>query len=160
MLDPATAATHLSPQDADSLRATARWARLLSIIGFILIGFMLLGGIMMGRLMAPLMGMGSEMMGEEVPSEFTLMGSGYLVVFVVLAAVYFVPALLLYLFATRTLRALSGTFDPITFTSALEAHRRLYKFMGILMVIVLGLHLLFLLFLVVGFGLFASNLNG
>jgi hypothetical protein len=71
--------------------------------------------------------------------------------FLLIGALYFVPTLLLYQFATRTLRALGPTFDPLTFTNGLHAHRRLYKFMGILMIIVLSLYGIgFLIMLAVG----------
>lgn len=156
MLDPNTTATHLSVQDADALRKTAKWARFLAIMGFIVIGLMVLVGFSMGSFMASMMSMQSDMMGTPMPPGLESIGSIYTVIFLFIGAIYFVPTLLLYQFATRTLRSLAGSFDPITFTSGLEAHRRLYKFMGILMIIVLSIYAL--LFLV--FALFAGVLAG
>jgi len=156
MLDPNTTATHLSVQDADALRKTAKWARFLAIMGFIMIGLMVLAGFSMGSFMARMMSMQSDMMGTPMPSGLEQMGTAYLVISLLIGALYFVPTLLLYQFASRTLRSLAGTFDPITFTSGLEAHRRLYKFMGILMIIVLSIYALF--FLV--FALFAGVMAG
>ena len=66
--------------------------------------------------------------------------------FLVIAALYFVPTLMLYKFATSTLRSLGGVFVGVTFTRGLNSHRRMYKFMGILTIIVLCLYLLMFIF--------------
>jgi len=156
MLDPNTTATHLSVQDADALRKTAKWARFLAIVGFVMIGLMVLAGFFMGTFVSRIMSMQSDMMGTPMPPGLESIGTIYLVMFLIIGAIYFVPTLLLYQFATRTLRSLAGSFEPVTFTSGLEAHRRLYKFMGILMIIVLGIYALFFLF----FALFAGVMAG
>ena len=60
-------------------------------------------------------------------------------------AIYLIPTVLLYRFAVRVRRVLDGPFDAPLFTSALQAHRRMYKFMGILTLVLLGLYLLVLI---------------
>ena len=91
-----------------------------------------------------------------MPFDVGAIGTMYTVIFLLVGALYFVPTLLLFQFATRTLRSLAGSFDPITFTSGLESHRRLYKFMGILMIIVLSIYALFFFFML----LFAGAMFG
>jgi hypothetical protein len=152
MLDSNTGThTQLSPQDADALRQTARWARFLAIMGFVMIGIMVVFGVFMGSMFARLGAMQNEMTGMPTPIGMEALGTTYTVMFLLIGALYFVPTLLLYQFATRTLRALGPTFDPLTFTNGLHAHRRLYKFMGILMIIVLSLYGIgFLIMLAVG----------
>lgn len=159
MLDPNTTATHLSVQDAEALRKTAKWARFLAIVGFVMIGFVLLIGFSMAGFMATLLSMRSEMMGDVMPEGLDQMGGGFVGVFLIIGALYFVPMLLLFQFATRTLRSLAGSFDPITFTSGLEAHRRLYKFMGILMAIVLSIYALMFLFFALIAGAMSGSMN-
>ncbi|MBK8612354.1 MAG: hypothetical protein IPN85_02525 [Flavobacteriales bacterium] len=156
MLDPNTTATHLSVQDADSLRKTAKWARFLAIVGFVMIGLMVLAGFSMGAFLGRMASMQSEMLGTPMPFDVGAIGTMYTVIFLLVGALYFVPTLLLFQFATRTLRSLAGSFDPITFTSGLESHRRLYKFMGILMIIVLSIYALFFFFML----LFAGAMFG
>jgi len=141
MLDSTTGqATHLSPFDADVMRQTARWARFLAIVGFVMIGLMVLLGVFMGSLFARLGAMQNEMTGMPAPIGMEALGTTYTVMFLLIGALYFVPTLLLFQFATRTLRALGPVFDPLTFSNGLQAQRRLYKFMGILMIIVLSLY--------------------
>lgn len=61
----------------------------------------------------------------------------------VLAAIYTVPTVLLYRFSVRVRQALDGSFNAALFSSALQAHRRMYKFVGIL---TLGLFVLYMFF--------------
>ncbi|MBL8002039.1 MAG: hypothetical protein JNL05_08775 [Flavobacteriales bacterium] len=144
-------ATHLSLFDADTLRQTARWARFLAITGFVMIGIMVVFGVFMGSMFARLGEMQNEMTGMPQPIGLEAMGTLYTVMFLLIGALYFVPTLLLFQFASRTLRALGPTFDPLTFSNGLQAHRRLYKFMGILMIIMLCLYGVgFLVMLLVG----------
>lgn len=80
-------------------------------------------------------------------------GTMFTIMFLVSAALYFVPTLLLYQFSSRTLKALSGPFDASVFSSGLAAHRRMYKFIGILTIVLLALYLVFILiFIAVGVG--------
>ena len=138
--------TALSVHDANTLRSTAKWGRFLSILGMIMVGLMVLMSLFAGTFMAAMMSMGGGMNGAPVG----MLTTTYTVIFLITAAIYFVPSLLLYQFSTRTLRALDGGFDQAQFSNGLQAHRRMYKFMGVLMIIVLGLYALGFLFAIVG----------
>lgn len=175
--------TQLSHADAEALRGTAKWARFLAIVGFVMIGLMVILGLFAGSMMAnfgSMMGganaaqmeqmreMQEQMQGMEGMEGVDLSGlenyqngmatagaaSGvmFTIMFLVIAALYFFPTLLLYQFATRTLKSLDGAMDAATLTSGLNSHRRFYKFMGILMIILLSIYALMFVF----FGLFAA----
>ncbi len=138
--------TTISVHDANTLRNTAKWGRFLAICGMIMVGLMVLMGLFAGTFMAAMMSISGEMNGAPV-GMFT---TTYTVIFLISAAIYFVPSLLLYQFSTRTLRALDGSFDPAQFSNGLQAHRRMYKFLGVLMIIVLGLYALGFLVAILG----------
>jgi hypothetical protein len=73
-------------------------------------------------------------------------GTMYTIIILIAVAIAFFPTLMLYQFGSRTLKALSGPADAAVLTSGLNAHRRYYKFAGILMIIALCFMALGLLF--------------
>jgi hypothetical protein len=83
-------------------------------------------------------------------------GGIYTVIFLISAALHFVPSLLLYQYATRTLSSLKGAFDPQKFSAGLDSQRQLYTFMGVLTLVVLGFYALMLVLFLVVFGMASS----
>ena len=173
MIDGTTSGTtQFSHADAEAMRGTAKWARFIAIVGFVIIGLMVLGGIFAGSMIAKLASAGSgmqeaqmeqmralqEMQGMEGMEEsmeqmeniqstgMAMGGAMYTIMFLVMAALVFFPTFLLYQFGTKTLKALNGGADANTLTAALNSHRRYYKFSGILLIIVLSIYALIFLF--------------
>lgn len=175
-----TSSSVLSHADAEALRGTAKWARFLAIVGFVIIGLMVIGGIIMAMVgmaannavqdmggleqlqhmegMEELEGMeGMEEFQESMRQAEEARSSGMgmfagvfgVLFFLVIGVLVFFPNLLLYQFATGTLKALNGPADALVLTKALNAHRRYYKFAGILTIIVLAIYALFFLFAIV-----------
>lgn len=168
--------TQLSHADTEALRGTAKWARFIAIVGFVIIGLMVLGGIFAGSIIAKmasatsgmqeaqmeqmreLQGMeGMEGMDESMAqlegmqsTGMAMGGAMYTIMFLLIAALIFFPNFLLYQFGTKTLKSLDGAADATNLTAALNAHRRYYKFSGILLIIVLALYAI--IFLVAGLG--------
>jgi len=158
--------TSLSPNDREALRGMAQWARLLAIIGFVMVGIMVVLAFTMSMTMGPLFDrvtvQQQQLLNEAYtngdtggipPEELMRQSAGpqaflsgiYLFFMVVFGGIYLIPMVLLYRFAVRVRRVLDGPFDAEVFTSALHAHRRMYKFMGILTMAMLGLYLLVLI---------------
>ncbi|HRF81439.1 MAG TPA: hypothetical protein PL070_15285, partial [Flavobacteriales bacterium] len=76
---------------------------------------------------------------EAVPA----FASGLFMFFVIVfAVIYTIPSVYLYQFSVRVRKAIDGPFDPDLFTRSLHAHRRMYKFMGILTLVIIGLYLM------------------
>lgn len=117
------------------LAETAKWGYFLSIVGFIGIGFMVLAGLFMGSFLGSL-GMGA--MGMVNPAIFTVM-------YLVLAALYFFPVLYLFKFSTKMKVALRSD-NEAELTTSFQNLKSLYKFMGILTAIILGLYALIFVF--------------
>lgn len=135
------------------LLETCKWAKFLSILGFIGIGFMVVGGLLFGTFMGS---MGKMM--ESTPSNgaMALSGTVMAVIYVLIAAVYFFPILYLYRFSTRTKEALvSGNSQGLSI--GIENLKKHYKFVGILAVIILSLYALIFIFTILFGGFAAMN---
>jgi len=119
------------------LKETAKWAYLLSILGFVGIGFMVLGGVSISFFSR----------FNEFPS-ISAYGMGNLVgiglVYLVLALVYFFPVMYLFKFSVKMRKALksSNNQDFKTAFSNLKSH---YKFIGIFSIVIISLYVLILI---------------
>jgi len=132
--------TSLSPDDADQIHATAKWARLVAILGFVFLGILLLMGFTMGPFISRVLALNAAMTGQAMPIDPTMLGLLYGVLFLIAVIIYFFPTLFLYQYATRTLRALRGGFDAARFSKGIGAQRSFFAYVGILMIILVGLY--------------------
>ena len=114
------------------LRETAGWGKFLGIMGFILTGLMALLGLFMGAFMQTM----TEAMGQDNP-----LGPYIGFIYVVLGLLYFFPSLYLFKYSSKLKRALSSK-DSQVLTEAFSNEKSMYKFMGILMIILLGIYAL------------------
>jgi len=143
--------TVLSPQDSSNLQQTAKWGRFLAIVGFVMVGIMVLMTFSIGALFTRIFAMQAELSGmadmPPAPAEELMRNIGgiYTAMFLISAALYFVPSLLLYQYATRTLASLKGAFDPQKFSAGLNAQRQLFTFLGVLTIVMLCFYALGLL---------------
>lgn len=128
--------TSLSPGDLAEVEATARWARVLAVTGFVLLGLMLLFSILFSRMLGQLLAMQALMTGQAPPFDPSVLGIVYALLMLFVAVLYFFPTLFLFQYATRTLRAVRSGFNADGFSRGLQAHRSFYAYMGILMIIV------------------------
>lgn len=142
--------TQLSILDADLLRRTAKWARFLAIVGFVMIGFMVLIGVFAGSFMGMILAKESALTGMPVNGLMGAFGAMYTVLFLLIALLYFFPTLYLYRFATRTLKTVNGPFDGAVFSGGIDSLRKLFAFMGVLTLIVLCVYGLFFLIAAIG----------
>ncbi len=135
---------HLSGRNRDDLDQTASWAKFLAIVGFVFVGFMVIAALSMA------------FFANAMPAEMeTLPGGMSLIIFfyLLIGAVYFVPILYLYRFASNMKDALrvndQGYLD--TAIANIKSH---YRFIGILMIAILALYGLGIVgFLIVGAGM-------
>ncbi len=108
------------------LLETAKWAKLLSIVGFVGIGLMVIGAIVVITLGSTMGFRG----GQPI-----LLGLLYLG----MTALYFFPIYYLYLFATKMKAGINSNTQQ-SITSGFENLKSHYKFLGIMMIIVLSLY--------------------
>ena len=124
------------------LRETAKWAKFLSIIGFIGCALIILVGIFAGSVMATTMG---DMAGGFGSG----MGVVMAVVYILFALLAFFPYLYLYRFANQMQVALRNN-DQAALTTSFGNLKSCFKFVGILTIIILAFYALALVFGVLG----------
>ena len=116
------------------LRETAKWAKFLSIVGFVGIGLMVLLAVF-GEYLS---------LNAANSNTFTFETDGGIagmVVVLILAIIYFFPVYYLYKFANNMKAALQSEEED-QLTDAFEMLKSHYKFMGILTIIILSIYLL------------------
>ena len=121
-------------QIKDFLLETAKWAKLLAIVGFVSLGLMVLMGLFMGTIMGSLAAMSPE---SAAMSGMT--GGLGLIFYILIAILYFFPIKYLYDFSTKVKKAIQIT-DQNLFTEAMMKLKSHYKFIGILMLIMIILY--------------------
>jgi hypothetical protein len=131
------------------LAETAKWAKFLSIVGFVIIGFIVLGGFFMFAA-----GSAFESMGAGFGAGFgAIAGIFYLLI----ALLYFFPVLYLYKFANNAKSALRDN-NSENLTVAFENLKSHYKFVGILTLIMVCIYgLIFLITIMAGIGAAAMS---
>jgi hypothetical protein len=123
-----------SPRAVDLLRRTRPWTMFLSIMGFVGAGIMVIATIAM--VAVGLIGGASEFGGSEAGM---LLGMGAM--YAVLTALYLVISISLFGYA-RAIGALSRTGGGAELEDALDAQRRFWKLMGIVVIVTMSLMVL------------------
>jgi hypothetical protein len=118
------------------LLETTRWTKFLAIIGFIFTGLLIIGALAvmtMGSIFSSYSpGLGGLGAGFGV-------GVGF--IYLVLAAIYFYPIYALFKFSSCMKRGINtGSQDIIT--EAFRYQKNMYRFIGIMMIIVIAIYLL------------------
>lgn len=120
------------------LREGRKWAKFLSILGFIFVG--------LGVVFALIMLVGAGFIGDVSPVPVAGIGFFYLV----MIAVYFFPIYYLLQFANKAKEALN-TRNSQNLTEAMRYLKSHYKFIGILSIVMLALYPIVIMAMV-GFG--------
>jgi uncharacterized membrane protein len=135
---------HLDQQSLNYLNEAARWARFLSIVGFITSGLMIIFGVFFASALSTIMsGMSSE-------SGFAMMGGGFLsFMYIFLALIIFFPSLYLFNFSSKMRRAFQNN-DQQVLSDSLKSLKSFFKFYGIFTVIILSFYVLAIIAGVIG----------
>ena len=131
---------NIDPVTKVHLSETARWARILSIIGFVSLVLMIL--VIIGAFMY----MGT--MGAETQM-FPGFGVAMAVYYIIIAAIWFIPLLYLFRFSGAMRVALNGNDQQALNTSFLNL-KSCFKFVGIVTIILLVLSLVGVVFGAIG----------
>lgn len=130
------------------LSETAKWAKFLAIVGFVFCGLFALLAIFAGTFMSTAFG--------AVGGNGGATGIFVTLLYLAIAAIYFFPCLFLFHFANKMLRALRQN-DQLYLTDSFKNLKSCYKYMGILMIIVLSLYAIMFIIFIVGFIAGASS---
>jgi hypothetical protein len=116
----------LTENSLNFMTEVVKWAKFLAICSFVGLGIMVLFGL--GMIILQFEGLGN---GIQV----VVMGIFY----ILMAVLYFFPAMYLYRFATASAEAIENLNDD-TLEDGLENLKSLFRFTGILTIIVLSLY--------------------
>lgn len=135
-----TSVRQLNADSIGYLSETAKWAKFLAIIGFIVIGLGILGFVfniaVTGSAMAQLPGMGG-------------FGIAYILFVFLYMFLIIYPTVKLYQFATKTRSAIEVN-ENTNMTEGLKNLKSLFKFYGILMIFLLAFYAILIIFLLTG----------
>ncbi len=127
----------IDPQSKRFLTETAKWGRFLSIIGFIVCVLIAIGGIFFAMKLSE----GGNAFRDAGLGPLASFGPAMAIVYVLFAVLYFFPCLYLFRFSNQMGVALSSD-DQTTLTAAFENLKSVFKFFGILTIIVLSIYIL------------------
>jgi uncharacterized membrane protein len=132
----------VTPESVSYLATTAKWTKFLSVLGFVFSGFLLLAGVVLTVFFGSV---GSQLESSKLP----FINSGFIgVIYLVIALIYIWPVIYLNNFSNYATRAVkSGNTEILT--RALLNLKRLFKFMGILMIIMLVVYLIAIVAIIV-----------
>jgi len=130
------------------LRETAKWAKFLAIVGFVFIGIVVIIALFAGSIMATAM----ASLDEVSPGGSGVFGGTFItILYIGIGLMYFMPTLYLYRFATKTQKALLNENSQLL-TGGIEQLKSCFKFIGILMIVVLAFYALMIAFMLLTIG--------
>lgn len=123
----------ITEEGMKNFKSISKWATFLSILGFVYTGFVGLMGLVF-LIVFPLIG---DDLGTPMPVPMNYFGIFYILI----AVIYFFPVLYLFRFSDKTKSAfLLG--DQETFDVAIENLKKMFKFMGIMTIVMLSISVL------------------
>lgn len=127
----------------------AKWAKFLSIVGFIVTGLMVMIALSVQSVMQSL---------SEIPAYAGLvaLGSGVIMFFyLLLALLYFYPSYLMYKFSSAAkLAVLYGNQESLS--EAMAKMKSIFKFFGVVTVIIISMYVLMVVLFSIGAGIAAA----
>ena len=132
----------LTPLAKDYIMESAKWAKFISIVGFVFIGLFVIFAFFAGTLF-------SSLPVGEVAGVYESMGGLLTAMYLFIAAIYFFPTFFLFRFASKTIVAIQN-YDSGLLTEGLGNLKSSFKSMGIILLIVLGLYAMGFVFGILG----------
>lgn len=135
----------MTPEALIHLQIAAKWAKFLSVVGFVLTGFLILTGLSFAFIMKPL--------ETQIPVIAQIPAILVTVVYIIFAAVFLLPVLFLNSFASNVPKAIRKN-DSLFLTKACKNLKSLFAVIGLITILMLILYL-FALLLIGGAALLA-----
>jgi magnesium-transporting ATPase (P-type) len=125
----------LDQESTRNLDATRKWAMFLAILGFIVVGFILITGLVAGTFFSVFK---SDEVGLGIPESLMVL------LFVIIAAIYFLPVFFLFRFSRETAKALKSSGQE-EMRKAFRNLRAYFTYIGILAIIIISIYIAALL---------------
>lgn len=133
----------IDPVIKSHLAETARWGKFLAIVGFVLCGLIAIGGIVMASTFGSVeRTYGNTGMDAAFGRTF---GSVFIVVYLIVAVLYFFPCLFLLRFSAKMKSALTAD-NQTDLTLSFQNLKVMFRYVGILTIIALSFYAIALLF--------------
>jgi hypothetical protein len=120
---------HINSTMIQYLSEIAKWAKFLSILGFISIGFLIILAIFIGSVLSSISAVMNNGMNSMIFSS----------IYLVMAIIYFFPVLSLYKFSNHTKNAITERNNTVLQEAFLNLKSH-YKFIGISAIVFLALY--------------------
>lgn len=131
----------IDPTTRIHLAEAARWARFLAIVGFIICGLIVVVGIFAASIFSFV-----TSRYADTGTNITGFGAAMTVFYVIFALIYFFPCLFLFRFSSNMKKALASN-DQNTLTISFQNLKVMFRYVGILTIIVLAFYAIVFLFL-------------
>ena len=122
-----TSDLHITSESLGYLSVSAKWAKFLSIIGFIFVGLIVIIAFFAGSIISSM----ANLYGAYVIDG---MGMTITIIYLVIAVIYFFPPFFCYRFAVNLQKAIAAKDTP-KLTESLKNLRNFWQYIGILTVI-------------------------
>ncbi len=132
---PASSGGSITPATLQALAGTKPWVRLCSVLGFIGAGFMIIAGLLMITTGA-MAGLSSQQ-SAGLAGLPVVMG----IVYIAMSLLYLFPSLKLWQYGSAIVRLMSSN-STADLEAALDQQRAFWKFVGIMMIIMIAITLL------------------
>jgi len=121
------------------LMQTAKWAKFLSIVGFITSGLLIVLGLFIGTILSSMSAAGSG-----YGTRPSIIGSGAIsFIYMLIAILYFFPCLYLFRFSAKMIRALLTNEQEIL-NESFEQLKSCFRYVGILTIITFSIYAMFI----------------
>jgi len=135
---------NIDPNSQSHLTEGAKWAKFLAIVGFVMCGLIAIFGVFAGSILTSFNSRNSELGNDRAYTAG--MGIGAAILYIGIAVLYFFPCLFLYRYSVKMKQALT-TKDQDTLTSSFQNLKIMFRYMGILTIVVLAFYLILILIL-------------
>ena len=123
------------------LSEAAKWGKFLAIFGFIICGLIIVAGLFMAANVNELTSTSRRYSMYDDGAALQGMGAMMAVIYIILAAIYFFPCLFLLRFSNKMKAALQ-TDDQAMLTASFQNLKVMFRFVGILTIIIIAFYLL------------------
>ena len=127
------------------LAETAKWAKFLSVVGFIMCGLIVIASFFVGAIFSA-----STSQYERYRDDSPFAGLGVLmtIFYLAIGILYFFPCVFLFRFATQMTAALY-TNEQLTLNKSFQNLKRMFRYMSILTIIVISLYIFAFVFAII-----------
>ncbi len=144
-ITPNTFALQIDNGNIPYLAEAAKWAKFLSIIGFIFCALIILVALLSGTILSTLF---SQLETQSSANLGSISGTIIIIYYILIAVLYFFPCLFLFNFASKMQTAIRNN-DQIYLNNSFRNLKSLFKFWGILTVIGLCICVIAVIFAVI-----------